>query len=51
MPARVGRLAKPALRDGLLKDLNDALHELLRRAGGPSLRALETDIRQGRLNS
>jgi hypothetical protein len=37
------------LPGGPLKDLNDALHELLRRAGGPSVRILEADIRQRRL--
>ena len=41
-----GRLAKPVLPDGPLKDLNDALHELLRRAGRPSVRDLERDMRK-----
>jgi uncharacterized protein YegL len=48
---RGGRLARPTLPDGPLKDLNDALRELLRRAGSPSLRVLEADIRRGRLLS
>ncbi|MEV6150232.1 hypothetical protein AB0L53_07795 [Nonomuraea sp. NPDC052129] len=43
------RLAKPALPDGPLKDLNDALHDLLRRAGRPSLRVLGADIREDKL--
>ncbi|MFI9030021.1 caspase domain-containing protein [Streptomyces sp. NPDC053560] len=38
-------LARPALSDGPLKNLNDALHELHRRAGRPSLRELEADIK------
>ncbi|WP_433229314.1 caspase family protein [Actinomadura formosensis] len=44
-----GDLARPVLPDGSLKDLNDALRELLRRAGRPSTRDLEGDIRKQRL--
>ncbi|MGJ6969207.1 caspase family protein [Streptosporangium sp. G11] len=49
MAVKGRRLAKPALPEGPLKNLNDALHDLLRRAGRPSLRVLGTDVREGRL--
>ena len=44
-----GQLRKPGLADGPLKDLNDALHELQRRAGRPSLRELEKVIKDEKL--
>ncbi|MFF3326432.1 caspase domain-containing protein [Streptomyces sp. NPDC002889] len=37
-------LAKPALEEGALKDLNDALHDLLRKAGRPSTREIAADL-------
>src|ERR1700733_7066271 len=38
------RLKRPSLADGSLKRLNDALHELHRRAGRPSTRDMSREI-------
>ena len=46
-----GQLRKPNLPDGPLKDLNDALHEMQRRAGRPSLRELKQVIKDEKLLS